>query len=215
MAFEPKTNTLWVFNGGSKSASVIDVAKRAVIATVSLPGKPEFPAVDGTGTIYVNIEDKNTILRIDAKSRAITATWPLAGCESPSGLAIDPAAGRLFSVCDGKRMAITDTHTGKPLATPRIGEGPDATVFDSARKLVFSSNEDGTLSVIATAKPGFPVIQSLPTLKGARTMALDLVTRKIYTVSAKLGLPSATAPGAHARPTAIPGTFTVLVIGQD
>jgi len=215
MAYEPTTKTLWAFNSSSKNVSVIDVATRTVVASISLPGKPEFPAVDGAGTVYVNIEDKNSVVRLDAKTHTITATWPLTGCESPSGLAIDPAAGRLFSVCDGKRMAITDTHTGKSLGTPQIGDGPDATAFNPMRKLAFSSNENGTLTVIDTAKPGFPVIQSVPTMKGARTMALDTVTGKIYTVSAKLGTPPATAPGGHARPTAIPGTFTVLVIGQN
>ena len=215
MAYEPTTKTLWAFNGGSKTASVIDVAAKAVIASVALPGKPEFPAVDGAGTVYVNIEDKNSVVRLDAKAHTITATWPLVGCESPSGLAIDPAAGRLFSVCDGKRMAITDTHTGKSLGTPHIGDGPDATAFDASRKLAFSSNEDGGLTVIDTAKAGFPVVQTVPTMNGARTMALDAKTGKIYAVSAKLGTPPATAPGGHARPTALPGTFTVLVIGQD
>ena len=216
MVYEPVTHTLWAFNGGSKNVTIIDVDKRAAIATAALPGKPEFPVADGKGIIFVNIEDANSIARLDAKTQEATAVWRLADCESPSGLAIDAAGGRLFSVCDGNRMAITDAHNGKSLATPHIGEGPDATVYDAARKLAFSSNEDGTLSVIDTAKPDYPVVQSLPTMNGARTMALDSSTGKIYTVSAKLGAAPVPNPAArHVRPTAIPGTFTVLVIGND
>ena len=216
MVYEPSTRTLWAFNGGSKNVTIVDASKRAAVATVALPGKPEFPATDSKGTIYVNIEDTNSIVRLDAKAQKITATWPLRGCESPSGLAIDPSGGRLFSVCDGKRMAVTDARDGRSLATPHIGDGPDATAYDATRKLAFASNEDGTLSVIDTAKPGYPVVQTLPTMSGARTMALDPASGKIYTVSAKLGAAPAANPAVHHnRPAAIPGTFTVLVIGNN
>jgi DNA-binding beta-propeller fold protein YncE len=212
MAYEPTTNTLWAFNGTSKNATVIDAAQRKVIGTLALPGKPEFPAVDGNGTIFVNIEDKNAIVRLDAKSQKMTATWPLAGCESPSGLAFDKAGSRLFSVCDGKKMAVTDSKTGKSLATPTVGEGPDAAGYDAKSKLAFSSNgEDGTLTVIDTSKPGYPAVQTLPTMKGARTMAFDESTGKIYVVSAQF----AKKDPAAKRPSALPNTFTVLVVGRD
>jgi DNA-binding beta-propeller fold protein YncE len=216
MVYEPVTHTLWAFNGGSKNVTVIDVDKRVAVATVALPGKPEFPVTDSKNTVFVNIEDANSVVRLDAKTQKITATWPLEDCESPSGLAIDQAGGRLFSVCDGMRMAITDAYSGKSLATPHIGDGPDATAYDATRQLAFSSNEDGTLSVIDTAKPDYPVIQTLTTMSGARTMALDFITGKIYTVSAKLGATPPPNPAVlHNRPIAIPGTFTVLVIGND
>lgn len=216
MVYEPITNTLWAFNGGSKNVTIIDVDKRAAVATVALPGKPEFPVTDGKGTVFVNIEDANSVVRLDAKTQAITATWQLDDCESPSGLAIDQTGGRLFSVCDGKRMAVTDAYSGKSLATPHIGDGPDATAYDATRKLAFASNEDGTLSVIDTDKPDYPVLQTLPTMNGARTMALDSTTGKIYTVSAKLGATPPPNPAVlHNRPTAIPGTFTILVIGNE
>ena len=209
MTFEPVTGTLWAFNGGSKNATVIDIATHKVVGTVPLPGKPEFPVVNGAGTVFVNIEDKNSIVRIDARSMKPTATWPLAGCESPSGLAIDTGGGRLFSVCDGKKMAVTDLKTGKSLATPAIGDGPDATAFDPKTGHVFSSNEDGTLTVI-DIENGYKVLQNLPTMEGARTMQLDPSTGKIYLVSAELKK----VPGAK-RPSAAPGTFTVLVVGRD
>jgi YVTN family beta-propeller protein len=216
MVYEKSTNTLWAFNGASKNATIIDVAKLAAVGSIALPGKPEFPTTDDAGTIFVNIEDKNAIVRLDAKGKKITATWPLAGCDSPSGMAIDRSGGRLFSVCDGKKMAVTDVHTGKSLATPNIGEGPDAAGYDPGTKLAFASNGDGTLSVVNTAKSGYPVVETLHTMIGARTMALDKETGKIYTVSAKLGAtPAATATTPHPRPTAVPGSFTVLVIGRD
>jgi len=212
IVYEPLTNTLWAFNGGSNNATVIDVSQRKVVGTVALPGRPEFPAANGTGTIFVNIEDKNSIVRLDAKTQKVTATWPLANCESPSGLALDKAGSRLFSVCDGKKMAVTDAKTGKSLATPTVGAGPDAAGYDPKSKLAFSSNgEDGTLTVIDTSSPSYPAVQTLSTMKGARTMALDESTGKIYLVSAQFGKKDPAA----SRPAALPNTFTVLVVGHE
>jgi DNA-binding beta-propeller fold protein YncE len=216
MVYERSTNTLWAFNGTSKNVTIIDASRRAVVATTALPGKPEFPATDDKGTVFVNIEDKNEIVRLDAKNHQIAATWPLAGCDSPSGLAFDKTGARLFSVCDGKKVAITDSNTGKSLATSTIGDGPDAAAYDSSRKLALSSNGEGTLTVIDAGKPGYTVLQTLPTMKGARTMALDSSTGKIYTVTAQFGAtPPSTAVAPRPRPSVIPGSFTVLVIGRD
>ncbi len=111
--FEPVTKTVWAFNGRSNNATVIDTAQRKVVATIPLDGKPEFPVADGKGTVFVNIESKNEIVRLDAADKKITATWPLANCESPSGLAIDPAGRRLFAVCDGGKMAVVECELGK------------------------------------------------------------------------------------------------------
>ena len=163
IAFEPVTKTVWAFNGRSKDVSVIDTEQRKVIATIPLPGKPEFPQADGKGTVFVNIEDKNEIVRLDAKTKAITATWPLTGCDSPSGMAIDLTGRRLFSVCDGKKMAVTDANSGKVIATPAIGDSPDAAGYDAAHKLAFSSNGDGTLTIIDASNPSFKVLQTLKT----------------------------------------------------
>ena len=211
MAYDPATGTLWVFNGGSSNATVINVAQRKAVATVALPGRPEFPAADGTGTIFVNLEDKNAIARLDAKAQRVTATWPLAGCEAPSGLAYDKAGSRLFSVCDGKKMAVTDAKTGKSLATTTIGDGPDAAGYDAKHKLAFSSNGEGTLTVVDAGKAGYPVLQTLPTAKGARTMAFDEATGKIYLATARAGK---LAPGAK-RAAPLPGSFTVLVLARE
>jgi 40-residue YVTN family beta-propeller repeat len=215
IVFEPVTKTVWAFNGRSSSVSVIDTATRKVVATIALPGKPEFPVADGKGVIFDNIESKNSIVRLDAKSKTLTATWPLTNCESPSGLAIDRSGRRLFSVCDAKTMAVTDANTGKTLANPVIGDGPDAAAYDPAHKLAFSSNGDGTLTVVDASKETYPVMQNLATQKGARTMAFDARTGSIYLVTAEFGpRPAATATNPHPRPAIVPGSFTVIVVGR-
>ena len=122
MSFEPVTKTVWAFNGRSSNATVIDTAQRKVVATIPLDGKPEFPVADGKGTVFANIESKNEIVRFDAAAKKITATWPLANCESPSGLAIDPAGRRLFAVCDGGKMAVVDAQLGKDPGQSRPSE---------------------------------------------------------------------------------------------
>ena len=214
IVFEPATQTVWAFNGRSKDASVVDAATRKVVATIALPGKPEFPAVDSHGTIFVNIEDKNEIVRLDAHAKKITAEWPIS-CESPSGLAFDVQGARLFSVCDGKKMTVTDSFTGKAIATPAIGDGPDAANYDPAHKLAFASCGEGVLSIINAGAAGYPTLQTLSTQRGARTMTYDPATDRIYTVSADFGPPpAATAGNPHPRPAITPGSFTVIVIGH-
>ncbi|AXC10783.1 collagen triple helix repeat domain protein [Acidisarcina polymorpha] len=212
--YEPTKKYVFAFNGRSNDASVIDTSSNQVIATIPLSGKPEFAQTDGKGTVFVNIEDKNDLVRIDAATLKVTATWPLAPCESPSGLAIDPAKRRLFSVCDGKKMAITDADSGKVVATPEIGDGPDAAGFDSQRALAFSSNGEGTLTIVhQDSADSYSVLQTVPTKRGARTMALDPSTGKVYLVTADFGpKPTPTADNPRPRPAILPGTFSVIVV---
>ncbi len=228
IVFEPATQTVWAFNGRSRNVTVIDTATRKagapgdgssslgwkVAATIDLPGKPEFPAVDGQGTVYDNIEDKSEIVRFDARSKAITATWP-AGCDSPSGLAFDVAGHRLFPVCDGKKMSVIDARDGKLLANPAIGDGPDAAGWSSKFHFAFASSSDGILSVIDASAPDYPTIESLPTQRGARTMAYDPATDRVYVVTAEFGpRPDPTPQNPRPRPAVIPGSFTIIVIGR-
>ncbi len=214
IVFEPATRTVWAFNGRSRSVTVIDARTKKVAATLPLPGRPEFPAVDGKGTVFDNIVDKSEIVRIDARTHAITATWP-AGCDSPSGLAMDPAGNRLFPVCDGNRMSVIDARDGRVLANPSIGSGPDAAKWSAKRHLVFASSGDGILSVVDAAAPGYPTVESLPTQRGARTMAYDPVDDRAYVVTADFGpAPAATSDNPHPRPAIVPGTFVVIVIGR-
>jgi len=213
--FEPATQTVWAFNGRSKNATVIDGKTKQVVATVSLPGKPEFPVADGQGSVFVNIEDKNEIAHLDAKSHTIVAEWPIK-CESPSGQAIDLANKRLFSVCDGKKMAVVDANSGKVVATPDIGEGPDAAAFDPNTHNAFSSNGEGTLTIVHQDSPdSYSGLQTVTTQKSARTMALDPKTGKIYLVAAEFGpRPAATPENPRPRPPIVPGSFVVIVVSK-
>jgi YVTN family beta-propeller protein len=215
IVFEPATQTVWAFNGRSKDATVIDAATRKVVATIPLPGKPEFAAVDGKGTVFDNIEDKSELVRLDAKTDKLTAEWPLTGCEGPSGLAYDLAGGRLFSVCDAKKMAVTDAKSGKSLAVAAIGDGPDAAGWDAVHKLAFASCGEGILSVIDAGAAGYPTIENLATQRSARTMAYDSGSDRIYLVAAEFGpRPEPTADNPRPRPTIVPGSFVVLVVGR-
>ncbi|RRA50269.1 YncE family protein [Acidipila sp. EB88] len=212
IAYEPMTKTVWAFNGRSSDVTAIDAVLKKPVGTIPLPGKPEFPQADGKGNIFVNIEDKNEIVRLDAKTMKITATWPLAGCSSPSGMAIDRAGMRLFSVCNGEKMVVTDATTGSNLATPPIGDGPDAAGYDAKRKLAFSSNGEGTLTIVDAEKAGYPVLQTVATEKGARTMCFDPGDGKVYLVTAKFAPVDPATP--KARPTPLAGSFVVLVVGR-
>ncbi len=210
IAFEPTTKTVWAFNGRSSNVSVIDPDKKAVIATIELPGKPEFPQADGKGAVFVNIEDKNTIVKLNAATKAAEATWPLPGCDSPTGMAADREHGRLFSVCDGNKMPVTDASTGKQIALAAIGGGPDAAGYNAREQLAFSSNgQTGTVSVVDAAH-GYKTVQTVDTQKGARTMAYDEVMDRIYLVAAEYG----PAAEGSKRPSILPDSFTVIVIGR-
>jgi DNA-binding beta-propeller fold protein YncE len=217
IVFEPVTKTVWAFNGRSSDVTVIDTVKRRAIVTIALAGKPEFPVADGSGTVFANIESKNEIDRFDATLMTITAEWPLTNCESPSGLAIDPAGRRLFAVCDGGKMAVVDADSGKTLANPAIGDGPDAARYDASRKLAFSSNGGGgTLTIIDASKDTYPALQTLTTQRGARTMTLDSRTGRLYLATAAFGeRPAPTAANPRPRPAIVPGSFTILVVGQE
>jgi YVTN family beta-propeller protein len=214
IVFEPATQTVWAFNGRSKNVTVIDAAARTVVATLPVTGKPEFPAVDGKGTVYVNIEDEHQILRFDAHARKQTATWDIP-CDSPSGLAFDIAGARLFSVCDGKKMVVTDSNSGKNLGTAAIGDGPDAANYSPDKKVAFASSGDGVLSVVDAADASFPTIQSLQTARGARTMTYDPAADRAYLVTAEFGpRPAPTADNPRPRPAIVPGSFQVIVVGR-
>jgi YVTN family beta-propeller protein len=214
IVFEPSTKTVWVFNGRSNNVTVLDAATNKVVSTLKVPGKPEFPVADGRGSVYDNIESRNELVRFDARTRKITATWPLTNCESPSGLAMDSQHRRLFAVCDGDKMAVVDADSGKQLASPEIGGSPDAANFSSTRQLAFSSNGAGTLTIIDAAD-NYRVIQNLPTAIGARTMSYDDLTDRAFLVTAQLGpAPAPTKENAHPRPTIVPETLEVLEVGR-
>jgi DNA-binding beta-propeller fold protein YncE len=185
-----------------------------VVATVELPGKPEFPVADGHGAIFDPIENLNELVRLDAAAKKLTATWKLNSCESPSGLALDAVHHQLFAVCDGKKMAVVDSESGKQLASPAIGDSPDAAGVSPSRQLAFSSNGGGTLTVIDTAH-AFKVLETLPTAAGGRTMAYDEAADRIFVAAATLGPPPPSTPqNPHPRASIVPDSYEVIVVGR-
>jgi len=207
--YDPASKRVFTFNGRSGDATAIDAANGSMLGTIPLDGKPEFAAADGEGHVFVNNEDKSLVFRLDSRKLAVLNQWPLAPCESPSGMAIDREHHRLFSGCHNKMMAIMDAETGKVIATPAIGQGVDANAFDPATKLAFSSNGDGTLTVVHEDSPDkFTIVENAKTQRGARTMALDLKTHNILLAIAEFG----EAPAGGGRPPIVPGSFAILVM---
>lgn len=214
--YDPASQRVFAFDGRAKEATAIDAGSMAVAANIPLPGRPEFAAADGRGRVYVNLEDQSKVAVIDSKALKIDAVWPMAPCESPSGMAIDPVHHRIFSGCHNKLMAVIDTDTGKVVATPAIGQGVDANRFDPGTQLAFSSNGDGTLTVIHEDSPdSYTVVDNVQTQRGARTMELDPKTHRVFLVTAEFGpAPAPTAEHPRPRPSIVPGSFTLLEFGQ-
>ena len=214
--YDPESKLVFVGNGGSRDVTVIDPSSEIVKGTIPLDGKPEF-AVTDENHLYVNLEDKSMIARIDSRKLVVDARWPLAPGEEPTGLAIDAKHHRLFAACGNKLMAVVNTANGHVVANVPIGDGADGAEFDSSSQSAFSPNgSDGTLTVIHEDSPDkFSVVQTLPTHRGARTMTLDPKTRKAYLITAEFGPPPApTAERPHPRPTIVPGSVTLLIVGK-
>lgn len=211
IVYDDVSKRVFAFNGRSHNTTAIDAAGGKVAGTLELSGKPEFAVADGKGSIFVNIEDKSELVEIDARKPAVTHSWPLAPCQEPSGLAMDTEHRRLFAGCDNKMMAVVDADSGKVIATPAIGEGVDANAFDPATGYAFSSNGEGTLTVVHEDSPDkFTVIDNVPTKRSARTMGLDLKTHNIFLPAADFEPP---APGER-RGKMKPGSFVVLVASR-
>jgi YVTN family beta-propeller protein len=212
--YDPYSKRVFAFDGRSNDVTAIDAASGKAAGTIALGGKPEFPVSDGKGNVYVNIEDKSEITRLDPQALKVTKTWSISPCEEPSGLAIDLETRRLFSVCSNNKMAVVNADSGQVITTVAIGNGPDAAAYDPDRKLVFSSNGEGNLTVVRQDSPDkYTVLATVPTERSARTMALDTKTHKIYLSAAQLGAaPEATADNPHPRPKMVPGSFHVLVV---
>jgi hypothetical protein len=214
--YDPYSYQIFAFNGRSKNATVLEAKTGKVVGTIELGGKPEFATTDLEGKVFVNIEDKSEVVELGAKDLAVKARWPLAPCEEPSGMAIDRVHHRLLIGCSNKMAAVVSTENGKVVTTVPIGDGVDANAFDPGTKLGFSSNGDGTLTVIKEETPDhFTVAENVPTRRGARTMALDDKTHKLYLPTAQFGPPpAATAEQPHPRPSILPDSFVILVVGR-
>ncbi|HWX55512.1 MAG TPA: YncE family protein [Verrucomicrobiae bacterium] len=211
--YDSATKRVFTFNGRSSNATVIDATNGTVVGTIPLDGKPEFTAEDGKGMVYVNIEDKNEVESIDAAKAKVVNTWPLTGCEEPSGLAMDQKHRRLFAGCHNKVMAVMNADTGKVVATVPIGEGVDANGFDPETQLAFSSNGDGTLTVVHEDSPDkFTVVDNAATQRSARTMAVNPSNHEVYLVAAEIEEQPPAEGQTRPRRQMKPGSFTLLVM---
>ncbi len=210
--YDPATKHVFTFSrtraAADASSTVIDAATGNVIETIKLGGRPEFAVTDGKGQIFVNLDDKSEIAVIDTKKLTITARWTRTR-------AVCGRKRRLYSVCENKKMIVMDANTGKIIANVTIGGGTDAAAFDPGTGLAFSSNGDGTLTVVRESSPGKFTAETIKTQSGARTMTLDPKTHKLYLATAEFGPPPApTTERPNPRPAAIPGSFMVLVLGK-
>lgn len=214
--YDPTSRRVFAFNGRGANATAIDAATGAVAGTIPLGGRPEFAISDGAGHVYVNIEDKNELVEIDPGALEAKHHWSLAPCDEPTGLAMDLRHRRLFAGCHNRLMTIVDADSGKVVTTLPIGEGVDATAFDPELSLAFASNGDGTVTVVREESPDrFRVLENAATQRGARTMALDAKTHRLFLPTAEFGPPpSPTAERPRPRPSIVPGTFTILVVGR-
>jgi YVTN family beta-propeller protein len=216
LVYEPLRGEVYVFNHKGNSATVIDAKQTKVTATNPLGGGPEFAVADANAKrIYCNIEDKSEVAVIDTEKHDVIARWPVAPGTEPSGIALDAVHHRLFTTCHNKMMAMLDTETGKVIGTVPIGAGVDGCAFDEATQLVFASCGDGTTTIAKEETPEkLTAVQTLTTERGARTIALDSKTHRVYLPSAQFQPPPSPSPGASpGRPTIVPNTLKLLVYG--
>ena len=216
IVYERRRGEVYIFNHKGNSATVIDAKQAKVVATIPLDGNPEFAAVDdATGRIYCNIEDKSEVAVIDTAKHEVVRKWPIGPGEEPSGIALDAAHHRVFSGCHNKMMVMLDTESGKVVTTVPIGAGVDGCAFDDATQLAFASCGDGTTTIAKEETPQkLTVVQTLKTERGARTMALDQHTHRIYLPTAQFQPPPSPSPGqSPARPTIVSNTLKLLVYG--
>ncbi len=213
--YEPVSKRVFTFNGRSHDCTAIDAKAGSVIAaSIPLGGKPEFAQIDNKGHIYVNIEDKNEIVVIDAANALVSRRYSIAPCDGPSGMALDPKRNVLYSVCSNRLMIVSDPATGKVLATPAIGPGTDGVAYDDG--YAFSANGgDGTITMVGEAAAGkFEPVATIATTRGARTIASDQKAHKLYLPAAEYGPAPEEKEGKKGRPTPIADSFQILVVGR-
>jgi DNA-binding beta-propeller fold protein YncE len=210
--YDAPSNRVFTLNGDAHSSTVIDPKAGTLITNIALGGKPEYGASAGDGKVYANLTDTNEVVEIDAKKATVTRRWPTAPCKQPVSMAIDTAHHRLFSGCRSGAMAVSDYQAGKVVATVPIGTGADGAGYDAASGNAFSSNADGTLTVIHQDTPDkYHVLETLQTPPGSRNMGLDPTTHRVFVVCAKFG----PVPAGGRRGPVLPGSFALMVIERD
>jgi DNA-binding beta-propeller fold protein YncE len=211
--YEPSSQRVFVMEGDPHRALVIDSTSDSVAGRIELGGSPEFAVADGAGKVFINIEDQRAIVRIDARSLKVEARWPVPSCESPHGLAFDQRTHHLFASCVNSRVVVVDALDGHVLAEVPIGKGSDGAAFDPKRGLAFSSNGEGTVSVIhAGAAGGYEPLGTIMTMASARTISLDAQSGRLYlTCGERIEVdPAATNP--RKRYGIKPGSVRVLFL---
>ncbi len=216
LEYDPETQKVFVANGSSGGITVIDPKTGEISGHVPIEGKLEGLAFDGKGRLFVNTEDKSMIQVVDTHTLTPLASWSIDPVEGGTGLSIDTASHRLFSAGANGKMAVVDSDTGKLVATPEIGEDPDGDAFDPAQSLVFSSSVKGSITVLHEDQPNaYSLVQTVTTAPGARTIAFDPKTSRVFVATGKFGpAPAPTADNPHPRPQAVAGSFEVLVVGR-
>ncbi len=215
--YDVYSDRVYIFNHSGGDATVVNLSEAKVTGTVVLGGTAvEAGTSDGKGTIFVNLEDIHEVVSFDTKTLTVKNRWKLAPGEEPTGLAIDTETHRLFSVCHNEKMIILDSDNGKVVSQMPIGKRVDGVVFDPSSKRAFSSNGEGSVTVVEEISPNeFMVIETVPTELGARTIALDPKTHHVFVSTAQYGqAPAPTAENPRPRPPVIPGTFMILEIGK-
>ena len=212
IVYDPRSGHVLVITGDSGKVAVIDPKTDTVVATIDGGGGLEFGVLDGKGKFFVDGEKNNDIVRMDLATNKVDAHWPLTGCNTPHGLAIDRAHMRLFASCANKTMVVVNAETGVVIATLAIGEGTDFAEFDSNLGLAFSSNRDGTLSVIKEVNSDkFVGLRPVATAYGAKTMALNPKTGRIYLVASDV-IDNDAATTERARHAVKAGTVKLLFL---
>jgi DNA-binding beta-propeller fold protein YncE len=217
LIYDSFSKRVFTFNHSDVTATAIDVAEGKVVGTVQVGGTAlEAGASDERGTVFVNLEDSSEIVAFDAKTLAVKSKWKIAPGEEPTGLAIDVKTNRLFAVCHNELMMVIDSKTGKIVAKVPIGKRVDGVVFDSELKMAYSSNGEGSITVVKEISPNeFKVVETIRTEPGARTIALDSKTHHVFVTTAQYGeTPAATTENPRPRPKVVPGTFMVLEYGM-
>ncbi len=213
--YDDFSKKVFVFNGRSKDASVIEPVTDKVVATIALGGKPETGVSDGKGKVFVNSETTNEVVVINARTYKVISRYKIKDGDEPSGLAIDRRTDRLFVGCGGNQtFLVMDAANGKNLAKFKIGDC-DGVAFDPATKMIYTSNGEGTLSVIKEISGNkFVQMENVITEPSARTLGLDLITHKIYLPAAKIEPVAATAANAKPRPKPVPGSFHIIQLSK-
>ena len=211
MLYDPASNHVFTMNGDSGNTSVIDPQKRTLMTNIALGGKPEYGAADGRGHVYANLADKGQLAVIDSKTNTVTAHWMLPDCVSAHGLAVDATGRRTFSSCANGKLVVLNADTGAQVATLPIGLGTDAAAYDPVRHVVFSANGSGTLSVIQQNSPDSyaPPIE-VKTTRGARTMAVDPQTGRLFLVAADYAEDPAIPANDRGHFKVVPGTARLM-----